>query len=159
MGTVTKLNKNVGSQFEKKIQDDWKPQIMAWSVEGLSLSKIVVKIKETWNVDITITGVSKIIIQIKKERSAVTKALVQEDLGNHVNSDLKVLDDKKKELVELSNRFKKEEDWSNYKVINSLLKELLKLSFDMMGANEKKSDDENAQSDLINSFNKLINKK
>src|SRR5277367_4332819 len=100
--------------FQKKIQDEWMPDIMAWAATGLSLEKMTKKIEAKWGLKVTPSGLRYKIKRMQHDRSAVSKAVVRDNVGIHITNDLEVLKIKKQELLELSNQFKASQDWKNY---------------------------------------------
>lgn len=143
--------------FTKKIDPEWMPQIMEWAAQGLSYSKIAIKIKETYGITITGTGILLAIKKVKVDRSTVSKAVVRENIGTYIVNDLEVIKKKKQELDILADQFRDDKDWKNYWQCMSTLKDYSKMIFELSGVNENQviNEAENAKQDLLEMFEKF----
>jgi hypothetical protein len=145
------------NNFQKKILPEWMPDIMAWAGDGLSLQKIADKIEELHHVKVTPSGVRYAIKRAKQDRSAISKAVVQANIGQFIVNDLEILKRKKEELVQLSDQFKLATDWKNYFQTIDRIKEYSKMLMELSGVHEQERNDEadNAKQDLLEMFEKF----
>ena len=145
------------SKFQKKIQNDWMPDIMVWATEGISLQKISERVYEKWGVSVTPSGLRYAIKRVKADRATVSKAVVQANIGQFIVNDLEILKRKKEELVVLSDGFKLEKDWKNYFQSIDRIKEYSKMLMELSGVHEQeRSDDaDNAKQDLLDMLEKF----
>lgn len=145
------------SKFEKKIQSDWMPDILAWATEGISLQKISDKVFEKWGVRVTPPGLRYAIKRVKADRATVSKTVVQANIGQFIVNDLEILKRKKEELVVLSDAFKAEKDWKNYFSSIDRIKEYSKMLMELSGVHEQEHNDaaENAKQDLLDMLEKF----
>lgn len=136
--------------FKSKIHDDWMPQILEWSAAGFSLSKLVINIKKTFNVNISKTGIRNRLKQVQFDRATESKAVVRENIGQFIVNDLQIIHQKKAELVLLSQQFMKAKEWKEYYQAIDRIHTYSKTLFELSGVNESpQAEAENAKADLI----------
>lgn len=151
---IQPVEKKIRVFHEKKIQDEWMPEIMVWAAQGDSYQKIANKIKDKWGVSITAPGIRRSIKKVAADRSSTSKSVLRNNIGQYIISDLQILKDKKQELVGLAAQFKLDKDWKNYYMAIDRIKEYSKMLFELSGVHEAERNDdaENAKSDLLDMF-------
>lgn len=143
--------------FTRKLDPTWMPQIMDWAGQGFSLAKIVVKIKTTYGIEMSTSGLDSAIKKVKQQRSNQSKAVVRENVGTYIVNDLEGIKNTKVELFALKEDFKEKKDWKNYFLTVDKITSLSKMLFELSGVNENQviNEAENAKADLMEMFERF----